>query len=89
MSKVKTILVSFFAVLLLVFMIQNAATVEVRFLFWSFSSARVFILVGFMIIGFVIGSLVTNLYHSRANAKRSVAQHVVKTEAADEGAESH
>ncbi len=47
----------FFALLYVVFVIQNTQVVEVRFLFWSTQISRALVLAGTFILGFVSGRL--------------------------------
>ena len=46
--------------LVLIFIVQNMATVEVQFFFWSLSLPRSLILLAVMAVGFLIGWL----YHA-------------------------
>lgn len=55
--------------LIVVFTIQNAEELQVRFLFWSFSTRRAFILFGVLAIGIVLGWLFRA--HSDAGSKVS------------------
>lgn len=41
--------------LLVVFAVQNSETLQVSFLFWTIETRRVFILVGVLIVGIVLG----------------------------------
>lgn len=57
MKKFKAYFSGFLAVLVVVFAIQNASTVDIQFLFWSFSSPRFFMILVLLAIGFVLGLL--------------------------------
>ena len=57
MKKFKAYFSGFLAVLVVVFAIQNASTVNIQFLFWSFSSPRFFMILVLLAIGFVLGLL--------------------------------
>jgi uncharacterized integral membrane protein len=61
--KVTISLSLIFAVVL--FVVQNSAIVEIKFLIWSFSSPRVFLVVSLIAIGFVLGLLVSSIYTLR------------------------
>jgi len=49
------VLVLVTAGLLIIFSIQNAAEIEVQFLFWSMTTRRAFLIFGVFVIGIVIG----------------------------------
>ena len=52
------------AVLLLLtasFIIQNTAVIQLRFLFWTFSSSRVVMVLILLLIGFILGVITSSL----------------------------
>lgn len=51
--------------LILVFFIQNAEELQVRFLFWSVTMRRVYILFGVLAIGIILGWLLRTYMDSR------------------------
>ncbi len=53
----KRIILLVFALLFVIFVIQNAQVVEVRFLFWGTQASRSFVLLGTFILGLVAGLL--------------------------------
>ena len=53
--NVKVIIGIGIGVLLTIFIFQNAATVEIRFLFWTVSMSRVLLLGGAVIVGLLAG----------------------------------
>jgi len=58
MRKLKHYLAMALAIILIVFAIQNMATVELNFLFWSFQSRRFVVIAFALLTGFLIGMLV-------------------------------
>ena len=55
MKKVKSIIILFLVLLVAIFAIQNSEIIEVQFLFWSFSTPRVLLIISMIFIGFFIG----------------------------------
>ena len=55
MNKIKAIITLVVFILFAVFAVQNSAIVEITFLFWSFSSPRIFLFLTLLIIGFLLG----------------------------------
>ena len=51
--------------LIAVFAIQNAAELQVHFLFWSITTRRVFVLFGVLAIGFFLGWLMRSFADGR------------------------
>lgn len=49
------IVVFMILLLLFIFTLQNTGSVNVRFLFWSFSTSRVIIIFSSLLSGFIIG----------------------------------
>jgi uncharacterized integral membrane protein len=61
MQSLKSILSLLLIIAVLIFAIQNFATVEIQFLFWSFSLPRALMIVALLGIGFIIGMLFYSL----------------------------
>jgi len=61
MQSLKSILSMLLIIAVLIFAIQNFATVEIQFLLWSFSLPRALMIIGLLGIGFIIGMLFYSL----------------------------
>ena len=57
MKNAKLILALGLVALIVIFSIQNAEELQVRFLFWSITTRRVFVLFGVLAIGIILGWL--------------------------------
>jgi len=57
--KFKTLLALVFAVLIVIFSLQNSEVTDVNFLFWKLSMSRVLIILGSFGLGVVVGILVS------------------------------
>ena len=57
--KLKTILALVFAIVIVVFSLQNAEVTDVKFLFWKLSMSRVLIILGSFGVGVIVGILVS------------------------------
>jgi len=57
--KFKTILAIIFAIIIVLFSLQNAEVTEVKFLFWKLSMSRILIIMGSFTIGVLVGILVS------------------------------
>lgn len=57
--KFKTIFAIVFAILVVIFSLQNAEVTEVNFLFWKMSMSRVLVILGSFAIGVLVGILVS------------------------------
>jgi uncharacterized integral membrane protein len=57
--KFKTILAIIFAIIIVLFSLQNAEVTEVKFLFWKLSMSRILIIMGSFAIGVLVGILVS------------------------------
>ena len=55
MKNMKLILSLALVALIVVFAIQNAEELQIRFLFWSITTRRVFVLFGILAIGIIVG----------------------------------
>ncbi|NDY41356.1 DUF1049 domain-containing protein [Dissulfurirhabdus thermomarina] len=53
------------AVLGLLFAVQNAAVVEIRFLFWSLAVSRAVLVVLLLAVGFLVGWIAHGLFSRR------------------------
>jgi uncharacterized integral membrane protein len=69
MKKLKAFLTIFLFVLVGIFALQNSAIVEIQFLAWGFSAPRIFIVIALLIIGFLLGLLVSNLSSLKHSSK--------------------
>ncbi len=56
-GQIKTIVAVTLLSIFTVFILQNTAVVEIKFIFWHISLSRVLILLGSLFIGFFIGLL--------------------------------
>jgi uncharacterized integral membrane protein len=57
--KFKTIMAIVFAIIVVIFSLQNAAVTQVKFLIWELSMSRVLIILGSFAIGVLVGILVS------------------------------
>lgn len=57
--KFKTIMAIIFAIIVVIFSLQNAAVTQVEFLFWELSMSRVLVILGSFAIGVLVGILVS------------------------------
>jgi len=57
--------------LAIIFIIQNVAAVDVRFLFWSIAMSRALLIVFALVIGFVFGWIAHAYLASRRSKERS------------------
>ncbi len=57
--KFKTIMAIIFAIIVVIFSLQNAAVTQVKFLFWELSMSRVLVILGSFAIGVLVGILVS------------------------------
>ncbi|TLP80134.1 lipopolysaccharide assembly protein LapA domain-containing protein [Maribacter sp. ACAM166] len=55
--KFKTILALLFAVIIVIFSLQNAEVTDVKFLLWKLSMSRVLIILGSFGVGVLVGIL--------------------------------
>ena len=69
MNRLKATLTLVLAGCVVVFAIQNMATVELQFLFWSFSAPRVFIFGLILLTGFLMGFLISGLSRRRGTQR--------------------
>ena len=60
MSKLSRYCILILAILCLVIILQNMATVSVAFLFWQFSMPRAVLIALMLVIGLLIGLLLKN-----------------------------
>ena len=61
MNKLKAIVTLLLIFAVAMFAIQNAAVVEIQFLFWGFSIPRALLVMVLLLTGFCIGLLVSSL----------------------------
>jgi len=61
MNKLKALIMLLLFFVVALFAIQNAAVVEIQFLFWGFSIPRALLVLALLLIGFVFGLLVSSL----------------------------
>ena len=57
--RLKTILAIVFAVIIVIFSLQNSEMTDVKFLFWKLSMSRVLIILGSFAFGVIVGILVS------------------------------
>ena len=57
--KFKTIMAIVFAIIVVLFSLQNSAITQVEFLFWELSMSRVLVILGSFAIGVLVGILVS------------------------------
>ena len=57
--KSKTVLIIVLAVLAIVIVIQNSEMVTLQLFFWKIMMSRIIFMVGLLVVGFVLGMLVT------------------------------
>jgi uncharacterized integral membrane protein len=68
MKRLRLYLLAVVALLLVIFLIQNADTVQLVFLFWTFPTRRAFLVLGMLLLGMVAGWLLTGRRNRRAPA---------------------
>lgn len=71
--KLKTILAILFATIIVIFSIQNAEIINVKFFFWEISTSRVLIILGSFGSGVLVGIL--------ASMKRKLPTKTIKPNA--------
>jgi len=72
MRRIVHSLLGLLALLLVIFLIQNADTVQLNFLFWSFSTRRAFLVLLMLLIGLAAGwslARVRDVQHRRHTAQ--------------------
>lgn len=57
--KPKYIIILILVLLAVIFVIQNSAMVTIKLFFWSISMNQIILICGLMLVGFLIGFLVT------------------------------
>jgi len=57
--KLKYIIILILMLMAVIFVIQNSAMVTIKLFFWSISMNQIIMICGLMLIGFLIGFLVT------------------------------
>ncbi|MCF4009521.1 lipopolysaccharide assembly protein LapA domain-containing protein [Rheinheimera sp. UJ63] len=62
MSKFKAIMLLILLSCTVIFVMQNTETVEISFLFWRFALSRIFMMLFLLLMGFVLGVLVTRWF---------------------------
>ena len=67
-GNIKLIVSLVLAALLLIFIIQNAAVVELHFLFWTLSMSRSLMILFVLFIGLVIGWIVGSHFHNKPSS---------------------
>lgn len=55
MKNVRLMLILLLVAIIVIFTVQNAEELQVRFLLWSFSTRRAFVLFGVLGVGIVLG----------------------------------
>ena len=59
--KLKTIVLIVFIVLIAIISLQNASSIEVNFLFWSFSTPQILVIIGSFSFGIIVGMIISLL----------------------------
>ncbi len=67
--KIKWFFLAVLAFLLLLFVLQNIAPVEIQFLFWSARMSRSILMLAMLLIGIVIGWFIRSTVFARKNQK--------------------
>ncbi|MDZ7723907.1 MAG: lipopolysaccharide assembly protein LapA domain-containing protein [candidate division KSB1 bacterium] len=75
--KVRAVVISVFAVLLLIVLLQNTQIVNVRLLFWTVSMSRIVLLLVVIVISFLLGYLTHFLLNKRKKKKNSITSDMV------------
>ncbi|MFA9453005.1 MAG: LapA family protein [Candidatus Aminicenantaceae bacterium] len=57
--KPKFIIILILVLLAVIFVIQNSAMVKIELFFWSISMNQIIMILGLLLVGFLIGFLVT------------------------------
>jgi len=57
--KFRTIVGLLFAAIIIIFSLQNAEIIDVKFLFWKLSISRVLVILGSFAIGLLVGVLLS------------------------------
>ena len=57
--KFRTIVGLLFAAIIIIFSLQNAEIIDVKFLFWKLSISRVLVILGSFVIGLLVGVLLS------------------------------
>lgn len=65
--KLKLAITIFLLIFVIVFLIQNAAIVEIRFLFWNVAVPRSLLVVMLLLIGMIVGWFVRAMYRISRN----------------------
>ena len=63
--KVKTIVITMGLVLLFIVLLQNTQIVTVKLFFWEMSMSRIILIFFVMLIGFVLGYVLSKMGHKR------------------------
>ena len=67
MMKMKAISALVLVAMVAIFAIQNATTVDVKFLFWSLSVPRVLLVIVLLAVGFMLGISVSSFSKLKGN----------------------
>ena len=57
--KFRTFMALLCAIIIIIFSLQNATVIDVKFLFWKLSISRVLVILGSFIIGILVGVLIS------------------------------
>ncbi|MCG6969434.1 MAG: LapA family protein [Gammaproteobacteria bacterium] len=72
-NNVKLIISLILVVLLVVFIVQNAAVVELHFLFWTLSMSRSLMILFVLFIGLLVGWIVGSQFHHKPSTDENQA----------------
>ncbi len=67
MMKIKAVIALVLVTLVAIFVIQNATTVDVKFLFWSLSIPRALLVVALLGVGFLLGITLSSISKLKGN----------------------
>ncbi len=57
--KFRTFMALLCVIIIIIFSLQNATVIDVKFLFWKLSISRVLVILGSFIIGILVGVLIS------------------------------
>ena len=69
MKKPKFIIIAILAILFIIILLQNMQPVTLRLFFWEISASQIILIPSTMLIGFVIGFVVTRVPLKRPRKK--------------------
>lgn len=79
-NNIKLIVSLVLVVLLLIFIIQNSAVVELRILFWTLSMSRSLMILFVLFVGLAVGWIVGSYFHRKPASEENQAKPPIHTE---------